>query len=547
MYASSGKRPAVCVGLDYATLGPSGSLRLAEADASCLGEALRVHCGFHSETLLGRGGAASKEGILSVLQRHAPVDSLLFFFAGHGILARGRYFLLLQSSRAPVRIVRVEYEGLVRDLQRVSSCRDCAVILDACRSRDSNPVSSRAINAYRAVEVVTDALQCSSPPAQSGVDCGSVRVLFGCGHGQVSWEMPDMRNGVLTSHVLKALESTRHPSLDFDQAADLVAELMRGWRHPQPELRDERQVPWYSKTPGYSPFALVRRDGFTNSLGMCFRRIPEGIHRLGSPNDEDGRDAKLEFLPHEAELDEFYLAVTPVTREVWRQFLLDTHPPRSEYWLQRADLLQSTGRASSAYFRDHADELESLRNAHKGANRAWLDHPEGPACRPITFVSFADAVGFCDWLSRRDGRRYRLPTEAEWEAACRAGTQSPFWSGSRLARTQGVFREDFGQRLPRWSATQRRLESIVTDWPSKLRDATGTPSSTGAINPLGLADMHGLVLEWCEDAFIVPRYAHLIVPTNTPGALRVRNPRVTSLADGSQKAETRSSMMQSRP
>jgi formylglycine-generating enzyme len=103
----------------------------------------------------------------------------------------------------------------------------------------------------------------------------------------------------------------------------------------------------------------------------------------------------------------------------------------------------------------------------------------------VLFVNWHEAVAYCEWLSAKDGIKYRLPTEAEWEYACRAGTDTPFWSGDTLAEE--------------WQSNQR-----VTWWPAPMRSDEKTdvmPLHVGCIeaNPFGLKDMHGLVEEWCYD------------------------------------------------
>ena len=105
--------------------------------------------------------------------------------------------------------------------------------------------------------------------------------------------------------------------------------------------------------------------------------------------------------------------------------------------------------------------------------------------RPVEGIWWSDAVGFCDRLSTKTGRAVRLPTEAEWEYACRAGTTSPFSFG------------DSYDDLPRYA---------------KCSDAAGltaappgeAPVGTSAVgsckpNGWGLYDMHGNVFEWCSD------------------------------------------------
>jgi len=85
-------------------------------------------------------------------------------------------------------------------------------------------------------------------------------------------------------------------------------------------------------------------------------------------------------------------------------------------------------------------------------------------------VSWNDAVAFCKWLSEKESQRYRLPTEAEWEYACRAGTTGPFSTGESLSAAQ-----------------------------ANVKGKAPAPAGTYPLNPWGFADMHGNVWEWTSD------------------------------------------------
>jgi len=106
------------------------------------------------------------------------------------------------------------------------------------------------------------------------------------------------------------------------------------------------------------------------------------------------------------------------------------------------------------------------------------------ARQPVVRVSYNDADAFCVRLSRATGRDYRLPTEAEWEYACRAGTTSPFAFGATITRE--VANYDSGS--PGAAAAEE-----------KTRGRTVPVGSLGAANGFGLLDMHGNVYELCED------------------------------------------------
>jgi formylglycine-generating enzyme required for sulfatase activity len=195
-----------------------------------------------------------------------------------------------------------------------------------------------------------------------------------------------------------------------------------------------------------SSFSGVRRISVAavNSLGMAFAPVPAGTFFMGSEHTEPGR-CPNEFLRHEVTMPApVLIAVTPVTQ---RQF----------------------------------EEVMGTNPSHCTA--ALGGSPE----HPVESVSWHEAVEYCRRLSespreQRAGRTYRLPTETEWECACRAGTVTSY---------------GFGAMLP----------------PSHACFASQSPTRVGrfAPNAYGIFDMHGNVWEWCED----------VSPGNPAGALRV--------------------------
>ena len=138
-----------------------------------------------------------------------------------------------------------------------------------------------------------------------------------------------------------------------------------------------------------------------------------------------------------------------------------------------------------AYCRDSGAELPD--DADWGLDR-----------RPVINVSHGDAVGYCDWLSARTGAYYRLPSEAEWEYACRAGTDTAYWWGD--------------------------------DWDGTRANGDGNSEKTSVAdayppNPWGLHDMQGNVREWCadhwEDNYSTPR-SQAAFMSGDASSLRVR-------------------------
>ena len=117
--------------------------------------------------------------------------------------------------------------------------------------------------------------------------------------------------------------------------------------------------------------------------------------------------------------------------------------------------------------------------------------------QPVVDVSWNDAVAFCVWLSRLEGKRYRLPTEAEWEYACRGGTTTRFYNGDdpeKLPEIGNVEDADFGGRF-------RTLAGGNAGVQLRTHDGYVFTAPVGKFRPnaFGLYDMLGNVKQWCGD------------------------------------------------
>jgi len=124
--------------------------------------------------------------------------------------------------------------------------------------------------------------------------------------------------------------------------------------------------------------------------------------------------------------------------------------------------------------------------------------------RPVINVSWEDAVAYCQWLSEQTGKEYRLPTEAEWEYACRAGTNTPFHTGNCISTDQANYNGNYP-----YSGCPK----------GEYRNKT-VPVDSFEPNPWGLYQMHGNVYEWCSDWYAKNYYQQSpdIDPTGTKDA-----------------------------
>jgi formylglycine-generating enzyme required for sulfatase activity len=103
--------------------------------------------------------------------------------------------------------------------------------------------------------------------------------------------------------------------------------------------------------------------------------------------------------------------------------------------------------------------------------------------RPVEKVSWDDAVTFCQKLTQKTGNNYRLPSEAEWEYACRAGTKTPFSFGDNITTDLVNYNGNYSYRFAQEGEYRQRTTDVGIFPP----------------NAFGLYDMHGNVREWCED------------------------------------------------
>jgi formylglycine-generating enzyme required for sulfatase activity len=232
----------------------------------------------------------------------------------------------------------------------------------------------------------------------------------------------------------------------------LFPKVREWWNTDNPEAIAALEP--HAKTPDVAtvkkqmtPAQLALGDPFVNSVGMLLVPIPAGTFMMGSPETEKGREPLSKYSPvtigseqlHKVTITKpFYMQAMEVTQGQWKA-VMGTEPWKGEKYVK------------------------------EGANYA------------ATYVSWDDAVAYCKKLSEKEGKTYRLPTEAEWEYACRAGTKT-MWSF-------GDDEKEYGD----YAWYQKNASTIGEGYAHQV----GLKKS----NPFGLYDMHGNVVEWCHDYY----------------------------------------------
>jgi formylglycine-generating enzyme len=242
---------------------------------------------------------------------------------------------------------------------------------------------------------------------------------------------------------------------------------------------------------------------------MTLKLIPAGEFLMGSDaTDPDASDS--EFLDAAAGRKEkhlvritqrFYFGATEVTRGQFRRFVNDVG-----YKTQA----EKDGNGGTGWNEQRGDWAP-------GPKFNWLNPGfEQIDSHPVVNVSWNDAVAFCTWLSRKEAKTYRLPTEAEWEYACRAGTTSRYSCGDDPEGLVAAGNIADGTAKAKYPS----LTTIVA------RDGYVYTAPVGRFKPnsWGLYDMHGNVWEWCSDAYDSDYYKRS--PVDDPRCADVNSLRV---------------------
>lgn len=247
------------------------------------------------------------------------------------------------------------------------------------------------------------------------------------------------------------------------------------------------------------PAKVEKFESFTENIpgttiAFDMVALPGGTFNMGSPESEPLR--KVDEGPvRKVTLSKFWIAKTEVTWDEYLAFFRATG---------------SQGRTEGQVV------VNKKADAISGATPPWgaPDQGWGKGARPAITMSWHAANVYCQWLSKVTGKKYRLPTEAEWEYACRGGTETPyFFEGSpKDYSSTGFLKKIFGPD------TAKIASSVIYTLNSSSK--TNLPSSVKA-NPFGLKNMSGNVAEFCLDYYSADTYkADTVAAVNPRGPLR---------------------------
>ena len=531
------KRYALIVGVDRYQDPQVTPLVGAGNDARSLRTALIRYGGFPEDHVIlltsdQPAGSQPTRGVilrkLSNLRAVVPKDGLLLFsFAGHGIQREGRAYLLSSDSQVNGDLDLLEDTAInvgsqVRDRVEETGIGQVIFILDACRnepgsgrSGTDNPLSqgfvkqfsfgsrNREVSAFvilyaseighRAYEYVekkqgyfswflVEALQGAAANNRGEVTLGGVidylqekvpqRVALDLGRGKAQKPFAVIEgfkaNDLVLSFVPQMTRITQNlpadrgenlpkpPVLPVTEKAAKPPEV----RTSVPKAASVRLQTFQFETISVDSAGKVLRqrqakaDYFAEpNIGLEMVSIPGGTFPMGV-----GR-AQLALLRSE-----------PAARSLSLDPIETMQPQRfvslSSFFISRYEITQAQWRTVANLSRV-ARELSRDPSYIKGDQL------------PVDQASWEDAMEFCNRLTRSTGRRYRLPTEAEWEYACRAGTTSLFHFGDKLAPDLANYRISSGDSMA----------------------GPAPVGSKGVGNRFGLFDMHGNVQEWCADTW----------------------------------------------
>jgi sulfatase modifying factor 1 len=491
------KRVAFVAGVERYSKSGLKDLEYAEDDAREVKKALD-QLGFKTTAVIGEAASLknlnkSLDEFIKSTKKLDKTDIAIVYLSGHGVqklvprkTADGRTIEIEEPFFCPNDAIKTDVNTLLtlnailKQLEDFSGSDHNIIMLDACR--DSADKSGR-----------TGGIDGSTINGLSN----KMALFFAAKSGHRSYESKQLGHGIFTHYLLEGLRGQAADSNDEITFLGLVSYVSKQVERSSPEMLevspvDAQRPNLMGNLSGTIVLGQVSKDKpafgqaktFTNSLGMKLVRIEASEFMMGNEESVDELIKVFPEVPRSWFEDEspshlvritcpYYLGAHEVTLGQFRAFVKATgYKTSAETDGQGGWGIDEKGEWSQSV-------TYGWRNAGFVQNE---DHP-------VANLTWNDAVSFCDWLSQLEGKKYRLPTEAEWEYACRAGTRTRYWHGDApdgLAKIANV---------PDRAAVPDDLLAID----GSDGYAYSAPVGSFPPNPWGLYDMHGNVSEWCSD------------------------------------------------
>jgi formylglycine-generating enzyme required for sulfatase activity len=514
--AAEPKKVALLVGVNKYQRRGFPDLNYAERDVEELASELKK-LGFQTSLLKGssEGNAkASRANIEAALQElvadTGKEDIVLVSLSGHGATfdvkqldgtsEEDAFFCPVDATLGDLKTL-LSLSYLIDDVLATKGGRNL-LLVDACRDKPQDEptkgVLKRGIQGKR-VELPEN-----------------TAVLFACSAGQESVESPRFGggHGAFTYCLLEALRNKADTGVEVTWAG--IVEGVETLMASEPKVRKvlDKASPQYPIHAGHvrrtvlgkvtipPPASLIPSkhpespsiETYINSIGMKLVSIPAGEFEMGSPSDD--QDASDNEKPqHRVRISKpFYLGMHEVTVV---DFLRFYHAAKYKIQTEK----DGHGLGYTGKGKDPSEFRPEFVPWHTGFDQGH-DHP-------VVMVSWNDAQAFCQWLSKKEGQTYRLPTEAEWEYACRAGTNTRYAFGNESTQlaAAGNVADASLKRTNSWF-------SFAAAYDDQFRFTA--PVGSFRPNAFGLYDMHGNASEWCQDWYEDKYYGKLAGLTVDP-------------------------------